>query len=98
MISRQALAHDQCSVVDRYFKLFSDRIVEQNVSDAQKRRTDMSGPSYLVQIPLGPVNGDRKPDILRSKYHGGVDADHISFQIDQRTTRIARIDRGIRLD
>src|SRR5262245_4986028 len=44
------------------------------------------------------VDRDREPDALPRGHHGRIDPDHLTLDVQQRTTGIARIDRGIGLD
>ncbi len=67
-------------------------------ADAQPGSHDLPLCDQLVHHLLGHVGGDRKADPLRKVDDRRIDADDVPSQIEQRSTRIAGIDRGIRLN
>ena len=60
-------------------------------------RTILPTSSWRQEL-LGGVDGNGKTDTLPAGRDGGVDADHLTVEIEERPAGVARIDEGIALD
>src|SRR5215813_5665016 len=86
---------------------FNRKIVEAH--DPPRQRHVLSRHPYVTSAnsavtnqatrdKLGCINRSSKTDSLCRPYHCGVDTDDFSPRINQRTARVSRIERRIRLD
>src|SRR5207244_9865416 len=67
-------------------------------ADAQPAAYDFPLGTELVHDLLHHVGGNGEADALGIVDDGGVDADHLAFDIEQRSSAVAGIDRGVCLD
>jgi len=67
-------------------------------AESQIRAADMAVFNQLPRHDFGRVDGNGKTDALGRQNDGGIHADHFASRVEQRSTRIAWIKRGIRLD
>ncbi len=49
----------------------------------------------FLQHILGHIDGNRKPDTLGGGVHGCVNANYLALNVQQRSTRVTRVDGGI---
>jgi len=66
--------------------------------DAEPAALDGLALAQLGDDVLGHGGGDGKADPLTRGHDGGVDADDLAVEVDQRTTGVPRIDGGVGLD
>ena len=104
LVGRAAGDHgvDHCAFNGRKFLLLRDVLGDlANGRDANSAALDFTEARKLVHHPHRHVGWHCEADAdvtARRADDGRVDADQLTAQIDQRATRIARVDRGIGLD
>src|SRR3989344_2799867 len=86
------------TVVNRELLFFSDVGGYDHISNTKKWNFDATGFFHRINVALGSVDRNSKTDILRARRNRGVDANHLSPKIEERPSRITRIDCGIGLD
>jgi hypothetical protein len=65
---------------------------------AQPRADDTAMREKRDHRGLGQIGGNGEADVLRVGDDGGIDADHLAAPVQERATRIARVDGRVRLD
>src|SRR5215510_3495909 len=65
---------------------------------AQPATRDAAFVAQLHEHFFGKIDGSGKTDALATRDNGGINANHLAAHIEQGTTTVARIDRGIGLD
>ena len=91
--------NDPVEVIDgKGFRQFRGQVLDR---DAEESAGHLAAFKQLFGNRPGHVDRDRETDAhvtAAAAEDRGVDANHLAIEIDQRSTRITRIDRGICLD
>src|SRR5262249_21005072 len=92
------VADDHAFGIGRQTKALSHGLVELLHGDSQPGADDLLVSNQIFANAAGNIDGNREADVLRISLNCRVNAYDFSFQVEQRSAGVARIDGGVSLN